>query len=151
MYLSTDAPDNVTVSPDIYVDGDMVLMNLSITDNSNAPARSFMLNIAGIYNFSILVAKPPKVSQFYPRLLNATLTLFGDDQRILKVTGSNGFGDAVIYNQTLNIPVACEWTITSHAVSSIALLSAVFLPCSIFCLNCHFLILLLLLLLLLLV
>ena len=147
MYLFTDAPDNVTVSPTIYVDGDIVWMNLSITDNSNAPARSFMLNIADIYDFPIIVSTPT-VSQFYPRLLNATLALFGDDQRILKVTASNSFGDAVIYNQTLNIPVACEWTVTSDAVSSIALLSAVFLPCSIFCLNCHFLILLLLLLLL---
>ena len=106
-YLFTAAPDNVTVSPDIYVDGDMVLMNLSITDYSNAPARNFVLNITGIYNFSIPVTTPI-VSQFYPRLLNTTLVLFGDGQRLLKVTANNSFGDAVIYNQTLNIPVACE-------------------------------------------
>ena len=108
MYLFTDAPDNVTVTPDIYVDGDVVLMNLSITDNSNAPAKNFVLNISGIYNFSIPVPTPPAVSQFYPRLLNTTLVLFGDAQRTLKVTANNSFGDAVIYNQTLNIPVSCE-------------------------------------------
>ena len=82
-------------------------MNLSITDNSNAPARNFVLNITGISNFSIPVTTPI-VSQFYPRLLNTTLVLFGDGQRLLKVTANNSFGDAVIYNQTLNIPVACE-------------------------------------------
>ena len=93
------------VNISIRVDNkEIVLLDLTISDHSDAPATEFFLNIEGVYHKTFMITGLPQTEYHYPNLLNMKFALFGDSGHRVIVTAKNKIGEAVVYNKTKNVP-----------------------------------------------
>ena len=109
--LIAGAPDKVKANITVNLRQGTVFLTLSVVDNSDAPAQHFFLNIPGIYN-KTLSPKNYSNNYNYKNLLNKSAELFGnEDTHYLSVTAINDLGTAVVFNETVNVPVEREFSI----------------------------------------
>ena len=99
----------MNITTQVNVVQGIVFLTLLATDDSEAPAQMFFLNIPGIYNKTIIPASYSS-HYIYEKLVNKSAELFGKDQdkHYLTVTAFNDLGSMVVYNQSVTIPIVGE-------------------------------------------